>query len=168
MSSAPIPTTAAPTRYLLDAGILVRLSDPSDPRQAAAINALRTITESGDELFITPQTLHEWLAVATRPPADRGLGWTPARAVRQVRLYRAGFALLLETGAGLDEWERLIESYKVNGKPTHDARFVAAMKVYGLTHFLTFNPKHFRRYEAGESMTVVDPASIQPLTSRAT
>lgn len=163
---SPTTTTGTTkTRYLLDAGILVRLSDPGDTRQAAAIAALQAITQRGDELFITPQALHEWLAVATRPPQDRGLGWTPARAVRQVRLYRAGFALLLDTSASLDEWERLVLTYKVSGKPTHDARFVAAMKAHRLTHFLTFNPKHFRRYEAGESITVVDPTTVAPSAS---
>jgi predicted nucleic acid-binding protein len=159
MTTSTNPTQ--PTRYLLDTGVLVRLSDPSDPRHTAAKETLRSIIANGDDVCITPQTLHEWLAVVTRPITARGLGWTSKRAVKQVRLYRAGFALLLDTAANLDQWERLVETYKVSGKPSHDSRFVAAMKVHNLTHLLTFNPSDFTRYEKGEGITVIEPTGAR-------
>jgi predicted nucleic acid-binding protein len=155
-------TPQQPTCYLLDTGVLVRLSDPSDPRHTAAKETLRSIITNGDYICITPQALHEWLAVVTRPITARGLGWTSKRAVKQVRLYRAGFALLLDTAANLDEWERLIETYKVSGKPSHDSRFVAAMNVHNLTHLLTFNPSDFTRYVKGEGITVIEPSPVSP------
>jgi len=43
------------------------------------------------------------------------------------------------------------------GKPSHDARLVAAMLAHGVTHILTFNDTDFRRY-AG--ITPVVPAAI--------
>jgi predicted nucleic acid-binding protein len=160
--------TPPPARYLLDTGILVRLSDPDDPRHAAAKDALKTIISNGNDVCITPQVLHEWLAVVTRPVTARGLGWTPKRAVQQVRLYRAGFAVLMDTAANLDQWERLIEIYKVSGKPSHDSRFVAAMKVHNLTHLLTFNASDFNRYVTGEGITVIDPATVPPTSTTTT
>ena len=45
----------------------------------------------------------------------------------------------------------------VSGRKAHDARIVAAMKVYGLNHLVTFNTDDFKRY-AG--ITVVDPQDI--------
>ena len=46
--------------------------------------------------------------------------------------------------------------YSARGKQAHDTRLVAAMRVHGLTHLLTFNARNFNRYE---EITVVDPAA---------
>ena len=43
------------------------------------------------------------------------------------------------------------------GKNAHDARFVAAMSVHGLSHLLTFNSQDFRQYPA---ITAVAPADV--------
>jgi predicted nucleic acid-binding protein len=45
----------------------------------------------------------------------------------------------------------------VSGRKAHDARIVAAMRVYGLSHLVTFNTDDFKRY-AG--ITVVHPQDI--------
>jgi hypothetical protein len=44
--------------------------------------------------------------------------------------------LLPETSAIYPAWESLVIQYRVSGKPAHDARLVAAMKVHGLTAIL--------------------------------
>jgi hypothetical protein len=41
-----------------------------------------------------------------------------------------------------------VVQYRVSGKPAHDARLVAAMKVHGLTSILTFDSTGFSRYTA--------------------
>lgn len=46
----------------------------------------------------------------------------------------------------------------VSGKPSHDARLVAAMQVHRLTAILTFDRKGFSRFPGIE---VVDPADVQ-------
>jgi hypothetical protein len=43
------------------------------------------------------------------------------------------------------------------GKNAHDARLVAAMRVHGLTHLLTFNAQDFRRYPG---INVVTPGDL--------
>jgi predicted nucleic acid-binding protein len=45
----------------------------------------------------------------------------------------------------------------VSGKQAHDARIVAAMKVHGVTHLLTFNTDDFKRYT---DIAAVHSASI--------
>jgi predicted nucleic acid-binding protein len=65
--------------------------------------------------------------------------------------------LLPETPAIFPAWEALVSRYQVSGKPTHDARLVAAMQVHGLTSILTFNASDFRRYA---DIEVVDPADV--------
>ena len=67
------------------------------------------------------------------------------------------FAVFADTPAVFDEWKRLVAAYKVTGKPSHDARLVAAMLAHGITHILTFNDQDFRRYAGA---TAVTPASI--------
>ena len=55
------------------------------------------------------------------------------------------------------EWERLVIQYAVIGRNAHDARIVAAMKVHGITHLLTFNVGDFKRFQG---ITVVAPDEI--------
>ncbi|MEK7832647.1 MAG: hypothetical protein AAB401_16260 [Acidobacteriota bacterium] len=43
------------------------------------------------------------------------------------------------------------------GKPAHDARIVAAMKVHGIAHLLTFNVGDFKRFP---NITVVSPDEV--------
>jgi predicted nucleic acid-binding protein len=56
------------------------------------------------------------------------------------------------------EWKRLVLAFGVSGVQVHDARLVAAMKVNGITHILTFNTGDFVRYSP-EGIVAVDPAS---------
>jgi predicted nucleic acid-binding protein len=55
------------------------------------------------------------------------------------------------------EWERLVTTYRVSGKNSHDARLVAAMMVHGIGSVLTFNVQDFTRYA---SITVLDPSLV--------
>jgi predicted nucleic acid-binding protein len=67
------------------------------------------------------------------------------------------FPLLPDTAEIYPEWERLVIQYKVLGKPAHDARLVAAMKVHGLATILTLDRTGFSRFPTIE---VLHPADI--------
>jgi hypothetical protein len=54
-------------------------------------------------------------------------------------------------------WEALVRQYLVLGKPSHDARLVAAMQVHGIKDILTFDRTGFTRYSGIE---VVNPADV--------
>jgi predicted nucleic acid-binding protein len=71
------------------------------------------------------------------------------------------FVLLPETSAIYPTWEALVIKHAVSGKPSHDARLVAAMEVHGLTAILTFDKTGFSRFPGIE---VIHPAVVQRLT----
>jgi predicted nucleic acid-binding protein len=83
--------------------------------------------------------------------------WTLAQVLMMKRL----FQLLPETAGILGEWERLVTDQQVSGKKVHDARLVAVMTLYRITHILTFNMRDFTRYPG---ITAIHPrdASVVP------
>lgn len=46
----------------------------------------------------------------------------------------------------------------VRGKPAHDARLVAAMRLHGITRILTFNVGDYARY--APDVVAIDPATL--------
>ena len=57
-----------------------------------------------------------------------------------------------------NQWERLVNTYEVKGVNVHDARLVAVMLVYNLTHILTFNINDFKKFSA--EVTIINPLDI--------
>jgi predicted nucleic acid-binding protein len=129
---------------LIDTNILVRTLQPHHPLYSIADRAIRQLPRQGRELHIVPQNLIELWAVVTRPVAYNGLGLTTVAALAELERLKNIFLLLPETPAIFPAWEALVGRYQVSGKPTHDARLVAAMQVHGLTSILTFNPLRFQ------------------------
>jgi predicted nucleic acid-binding protein len=147
--------------FLVDVNVWLRDAQPSHAMHATASTALRALIASGAALHTVPQTMYEFWVVATRPAAVNGLGWTPAQADAEISRLQNTFTLLPETPDVYLQWRRLCAAYGVSGLPAHDARLVAAMKAHGLAHLLTFNTRHFRRFEAGENIAAIDPTTIQ-------
>ena len=65
--------------------------------------------------------------------------------------------LLSDPPALFAEWRTLVVAHGCRGKAAHDARYVAALRGHGLTHFLTFNVADFTRFPG---VTVLDPAAV--------
>ena len=107
---------------------------------------------------MVPQNLVELWVVGTRPVEQNGLGLTPAEAAEELYRIKGMFHLLPETPTIYATWEKLVTRYAVSGKPSHDARSVAAMQVHGLTAILSFDRKRFSRFPGIE---VVDPGEVQ-------
>ena len=78
---------------------------------------------------------------------NNGLGLPPAHAVRVLSRIESAAVRLADDDAIYAEWRKLVTSNAVSGKKSHDARLVAAMKVHGVTHVLTFNGDDFRRFD---------------------
>jgi predicted nucleic acid-binding protein len=147
--------------HLADTNILLRWVRPADPLHALAVAAVEALLDQGEQVYITSQNCIEFWSVATRPEAANGLGMTPAEADAEVARLEAFFLFAPDVAAIYDEWRRLVASVGVSGAQVHDARLVAVMRVYGLTHILTLNPGDFTRFPG---ITVVRP---QDLTSTA-
>ena len=129
----------------------------------AALAALSSLGSAKERLTIVPQVIVEFWTVSTRPIANNGLGLTPKQAEAEVGIL-ATFDLLAETPALFEEWRALVAKYGVSGVETHDARMVAAMKVHGVTHILTFNEPDFARYRS--IITVADAGENPSATLR--
>jgi len=147
--------------YLVETPVLLRLANPSDPQYPVADTAVSRLQMRGETLHIAPQNLIEFRNGATRPLEANGLGLPPSVVEAQAEKFKQKFLLLLETPAIFPAWEALVQSAGVTGKQVHDARLVAICHVYGVSHILTFNVRHFARLaEYGPGVIIVDPNEI--------
>lgn len=142
---------------LLDTNILTRLAQASHPLHSTAASAVHNLGSIGRTLCIVPQNLYEFWAVATRPIRDNGLGLTVSEASAELDRIKRAFILLRDPPSLPDEWEELVVRFDCKGKPSHDARLVAAMLLHGFDELLTFNRQDFARY-AG--IIILDPAAL--------
>lgn len=148
---------------LIDTSTLLRTLQPKHPQYDAATRALGLLPRKGRGLHIVPQNLVELWVVATRPVDQNGLGLSPITTAEELGRIKAAFPLLPETPALYSTWETLVVQHRVSGKPAHDARLVAAMKVHGLTAILTFDRTGFSRYPGIEA---VHPADVMADAAR--
>lgn len=130
---------------LVDTNILLRLAQPHHPNAPIAARALRALRIGGETLHIAKQNVIEFWAVATRPVAANGLGFSTELATAEVNSLKQLFVLLPEFPLQ-SAWERLVIDYRVSGKSAHDAHLVAAMIVHRIDGILTFNVQDFVRY----------------------
>ena len=82
---------------------------------------------------------------------------TTAEANDQARDMEAIFPLLEESPTVYTHWRALMERYNVRGRQVYDARLVAVMLAHGVTHILTTNVSHFRRFP---EIVVVEPRDV--------
>jgi predicted nucleic acid-binding protein len=131
---------------LVDTSVLLRTLQPHHPLYSPADRAIRFLPEQGRKLHIVAQNLIELWVVATRPLGENGLAMAPAAAALELERIKGMFLFLPETPAIYPAWEALVTQHAVSGKPSHDARLVAAMQVHGFTAILTFDRTGFSRF----------------------
>ena len=141
-------------QILVDTNLLLRALNPGEEHYGAANAALQRWTDHDDILVLVPQNIYEYWAVLTRPVSANGYNLSTATAVEEIARLKTIFRILPDTPAIFPEWERLVAAYGVSGKPSHDARFVAATIVHGVSHILTFNASDFARYT---EVSTLDP-----------
>jgi predicted nucleic acid-binding protein len=142
---------------LVDTSVLIRALQPHHPLFISADRAIRLLPGRGRRLHIVAQNLIELWVVATRPLGENGLGMTPSDAAAELSRIKSMFLFLPETPAIYPAWEALVLKHAVSGKPSHDARLVAAMQVHGLTAVLTFDKTDFARFPG---IQVIHPADV--------
>lgn len=144
--------------YLVDTNVLLRSVQPLHPMHKDAVAATLTLKGRGEKLCIIPQNLIEFWAVATRPVSANGLELSVADAAKELKRLKRFFTFRRDAPAIYTKWEKLVVQHQVTGKPSHDARLVAAMLTHKLTHILIFNTVDFKRFSG---ITAVDPASVK-------
>jgi len=122
---------------------------------ARALRSVETLIEHEESLVLTPQVAAEFWNVATRPADRNGLGMSHNEARQELTRVEAFFSVLSESPEVYAEWKRLVGHYKVTGVQVHDARLVAAMRIYGVGRILTFNAGDFLRYR--DIIDVLEP-----------
>jgi predicted nucleic acid-binding protein len=143
--------------YLLDTNVALRWALPVDPLSPLIREAVFRIHDGGSDAYVTAQVLIELQALATRPVAANGLGFTTANASGLARQIETVFPLLPETAEIYPLWRTLVDSWDIRGRQVFDARLVAVMQAHRIEHILTLNPGHFRRFNA---VNVVEPVDL--------
>ena len=156
---------AADLSHLIDTNVLLRRLDPKHPQFVAADNAVQGLKSQNERCCVARQNLIEFRNTASRPLDKNGLGLSPAAADLDLDYLERDLNVLPENDLVYDVWRRLIAAKGVSGKQVHDARLVAFMLVYGVTHILTFNGSDFRRFETlppeiGTGIVIVNPNDV--------
>ena len=144
--------------YAVDTNVLARTVHKDHALQQTAIDAIDRLLDRGEKVFVLAQSLYEFWVIATRPVEANGFGMIVAEVETKIADFETLLILKTDRAAIYADWKRLVMRHAVMGKPAHDARLVAAMKVHGITHLLTFNGGDFKRFQG---ITVVSPTEVQ-------
>ena len=145
-------------RILTDTNIWLRVADPGATQHGIAVRAVTRLLSEGHELCLCPQNLIEFWAVATRPTAANGFGWTPEEVSAEIAGLEARFALLPDTPEIFTIWKGLVQSSPIRGKRTHDARLAAVYLAHRAHALLTFNADDFAAFSA---LRLLDPPTVE-------
>ncbi|MFO0911684.1 MAG: PIN domain-containing protein [Pirellulales bacterium] len=145
-------------QYCLDTGVLLRVFDRGDAANPKIHQALRRLLDRGDSVVTTAQNIAEFWNVWTRPTSARGgYGQSAASAARHVDFLLRFGQVLTESSASFTEWKHLVTKHSLQGVSVHDARIVAVISAFGISHLLTLNPADFQRYT---HLVVLTPATL--------
>lgn len=136
---------AHPSACFLDTNVLVFATCLGAPFHQQASAEIQGRLKSGQELWVSPQVLREYLATLSRPQT-----FSKPKSAREltadIRHFRSRFQLAEEGAAVADQLLALIEQSDVAGKQIHDANIVATMLVHGIQTLLTHNVADFKRF----------------------
>jgi predicted nucleic acid-binding protein len=145
---------------LVDTNVLLRQLEPAHDHHLAAVAATSRLIERGETLHIAAQSIAECWAVATRPPAQNGLGFDVRAAMSAVAEIERTFGLLLSDEAMVyRHWKRLIVEHRVTGRRVFDARLVAVMLAHDVGRVLTFSGADFASF----GVVVLEPQAVASL-----
>jgi predicted nucleic acid-binding protein len=143
---------------LVDTGILLRLVIPSDALHSEVRRYIKVLRSRGERLVTLTQNIAEFWNVCTRPAEARGgYGFTVAETARKVKLIERLILVKPDSEPAYQEWKSLLVTYSEKGTKAHDARIVAAMKAYGVTHLATLNGDDFKRFHG---IMVIEPDDV--------
>ena len=146
---------ARPDRVLLDTNVLLAATDEGRAEHHDALTIFNEWAAGGTTLCTSGQILREYLAVATRPAENNGLGLRPADAVSNVRAIRERTAFLVEDATVADRLQGLLTDVECGGKQVHDANVIATMLAHGVGTVVTMNVEDFARFERYVSLVTL-------------
>jgi predicted nucleic acid-binding protein len=142
--------------YLLDTNVLLRFLDTNSPLNPLIRQAVTTLRFQGYGIKICPQNIIELWAVATRPLAANGFGWSLELTRLEVDKLLGIYELLPDSPAIFVTWLELVTTYQVSGKQVHDARLAATAKAHEVENLLTLNIDDFKRFD----LNAIHPSEV--------
>ena len=148
---------------LIDTGILLRLVIRTDPAHQEARKAVRLLKARGDNIVALTQNAAEFWNVCTRPASAKGgYGLSIEEARKKLQILERLVEFRADSMAAFQEWKRLVTAHSVSGVQVHDTRLVAAMRVQGISHLLTYNKDDFKRFQNVTAWLPSEVVDIQP------
>ncbi|MBZ0315159.1 MAG: type II toxin-antitoxin system VapC family toxin [Anaerolineae bacterium] len=138
-------TTRSSNRIFVDTNILIYASVPTSPLHAQAVSRLRSLRRSGSELWISRQTLREYMSVVTRPQTFIK-PYSPTGLVGQIRRFQQRFEIAEDNSRVMSALLKLLDYPGAQGKQVFDANIIATMQVYKIDGLLTHNIADFKRF----------------------
>jgi predicted nucleic acid-binding protein len=149
--------TPVADRAVLDTNVLLAATDEGRDEHESAVASINTWPGSGLVLYTSGQILREYLAVATRPLDQNGLGMARSVAVANVRALRTRLHLLAEDEKVSERLLEVLEVVECTGKQVHDANVVATMLVHGIDTVVTINVSDFARFRGQVQVIGLSP-----------
>ncbi len=138
---------AAPEPVSVDTNVLVFAAVPAFPWHAAAVTCLSDLDTSGAPLWISRQTLREYLSALSRPST-----YTPAIPISSlladIPALVARFLIIEDGPAVTATLLTLLETVPCGREQVYDANIVATMLAGGIRRIVTHNVSDFRRFSA--------------------
>lgn len=154
--------TTATGPVFIDTNILIYAHAALAPLHATAFSTLQSLAAAGVELWISRQTLREYLAGMTRPGVFTGTAPMPS-LLGDVRSFEAQFRVAEDGPAATVHLLNLLATISCGGKQIHDANIVATMLAHGIPNLLTNNVADFARFSTLITVVpLVPPATPAP------
>lgn len=138
---------AAPEPVFVDTNVLIYAAIPAFPWHADAIARLTELEAAGAPLWISRQTLREYLSALSRPST-----YTPAipmaALLADIPTLTARFQVAEDGPAVTSALLMLLGAVTCLGKQVYDANITATMMTAGIRRVLTHNVGDFRRFSA--------------------
>jgi predicted nucleic acid-binding protein len=146
MATKVADLATVPDRVMLDTNVLLAATDERRAEHRDALTVVNDWAARRTDLCTSGQILREYLAVATRPAGENGLGLSLPDALVNVRAIRERTTLLAEDTKVADRLVGLLADIECRGKQVHDANVIATMLVYGIGSVVTMNVQDFVRF----------------------
>jgi predicted nucleic acid-binding protein len=129
----------------IDTNILIYSNLALSPFHTQAIQKLQDFADQDMEMWISRQTLREYLSGMTR--RSDLTGTIPITSlVADVEYFSSYFHVAENTALVTERLLKLMTEINIGGKQVHDANIVATMLVYGIPRLLTHNIGDFARF----------------------
>lgn len=142
-------------RLFIDTNILVYANMVRSQFHLQAQERLQSLHFLFDELWISVQTVREFLAVKSRITYEQGV-YNADELVLDVKEFESNYPIASNDLSGQNELLRLIAKYKVKGKQVHDCNIIATMisykiKVYSLIMHQISSDMKMKEYKSSPS-----------------